>query len=246
MNRPIHFPTTLCLLLALAGCASTDRLQTDSATADQAVAASAEFDSADADLTTVGSQSRADDLLAKGKRLQAQGRCREALPHYGLAALEASPTRGQALAATYLCHWQLQRPKSAEESFTLWLRHELDQDRLPLRLLFQPGEARYLADSRISAPYGMWLRRIAEATLASRHCLTLNGHAGPSAVEQYAAELPLRRAQAVQRQLETLVPALKNRLRSVAAAPDEPLVGNASDDLRDALDRRVDFTLRPC
>lgn len=246
MNRPIHFPTTLCLLLALAGCASTDRLQTDGATADQAIAAPAEPDPAEADRTTAEAQSRADDWLAKGDRLRAQGRCREALPHYGLAAVEASPTRGQALAAAYLCHWQLQRPKSAEESFTLWLRHELEQGRLPLRLLFQPGEARYLTDARISAPYGMWLRRIADVTLASRHCLTLNGHAGPSAVEQYAAELPLRRAQAVQRQLETLAPALKGRLESLAVQPDEPAMGNASDDLRDALDRRVEFTVVPC
>lgn len=239
MSRPIHFPTTLCLLLALAGCASTDRLEPDSATADQTAAAPAEPDPAEA-------QSRADDWLAKGKRLQAQGRCREALPHYGLAALEAGPARGQALAATYLCHWQLQRPKSAEESFTLLLRHELEQGRLPLRLLFQPGEARYLADARISAPYGMWLRRIADAMLASRHCLTLNGHAGPSPVEQYAAELPLRRAQAVQRQLETLAPALKGSLKSLAVQPDEPTMGSASDDLRDALDRRVEFAVGPC
>lgn len=241
MKRILRSTSTLCLLLALAACSSTGQPGPDSA-----VTAPAESDPAEADATTAAAQSRAGDLLAEGDRLQALGRCREALPHYGLAALEAGPTRGQALAATYLCHWQLQRPKTAEESFTLFLRHELDQGRLPLRLLFQPGETRYLADTRISAPYGMWLRRIADATLASRSCLTLNGHAGPSAMEQYPAELPLRRAQAVQRQLETLAPALKNRIKSVAAPPDEPAVGSASDDLRDALDRRVEFAPHPC
>ena len=52
--------------------------------------------------------------------------------------------------------------------------------------------------------------------------------------------------QAVQRQLEGLAPALAARLRSEAATPDEALIGSASDDWRDALDRRVDFKLRPC
>ena len=226
----------LGLLLALAACSSAGRRGPD-----RAAIAPAETEGA-----TAYTPPRAGSLLAEGARLQAQGRCREALQRYGMAALEPGPAQGQALAATHLCHWQLQRPQAAEESFSLWLRHELERGRLPLRLLFQPGEARYLADSRISAPYGMWLRRVADATLASHNCLTLNGHAGPSAVEQYAADLPLRRAQSVQRQLEALAPALKNRVRSVAAPPDEPLVGSASDDLRDALDRRVEFAVDPC
>ncbi len=246
MNQVLRSSSTLCLLLALAACSWTGRLGPGSAAAGKAVTDQAVVDPHAADGTLAGAAPRAGDLLTEGNRLQTQGRCREALQRYGMASLEAGPTQGQALAATYLCHWQLQRPKAAEESFTLFLRHELDNGRLPVMLLFQPGEARYLTDTRISAPYGMWLRQIAATVLASPSCLTLNGHAGPSAVEQYAAELPLRRAQAVQRQLETLAPALKNRLRSVAATPDEPLVGNASDDLRDALDRRVDFALRAC
>lgn len=191
--------------------------------------------------------SRAQALLAEGDSLQAQGRCREALQQYGMAALETGPTQGRALAATYLCHGQSQRPKAAEESFVLWLRRELEQERLPLRLLFQPGDTRYLADTRISAYYGMWLRRIADAMLAdSQSCLTLNGYAGPSATEQHASELALRRAQTVQRQLETLAPALKSRLRSLAPSATEPLIGGGSDDLRDALDRRVEFAVAPC
>ena len=235
----IHrLPLTMlpCLLLGLAACSASGRHEPDGA----AVAPGAETIAAPA-------PTRAELLLAEGDRLQEQGRCRDALQHYGMAALEPGPARGHALASIHLCHWQLQRPRAGEDSFALWLQHELDQGRLPLRLLFQPGETRYLADARISAPYGAWLRRIAQAMQSSPQCLTLAGHAGPSAVEQHAADLPLRRAQAVQRQLETLAPALKGRIRSRAALPgEEPLVGSASDDLRDALDRRVEFAIGPC
>lgn len=242
MNRIIRSSLVTCLLLALVACSSSARRGTDSAAAKAKPAAPQAADPG----STLAAPSRAETLLAEGDRLQALGRCREALQPYGLAALEAGPAQQQALVSTYLCHWQMQRPKAAEESFMLWLRHEQDRGRLPLRLLFQPGETQYLSDARISAPYPVWLRRVADATLASQHCLTLNGHAGPSAVEQYAAELPLRRAQAVQRQLESLAPALKGRISVRAARPDEPVVGSASDDLRDALDRRVDFSIGPC
>jgi len=242
MNRIIRSSLVTCLLLALAACSSSARRGTDSAAGKAKTAAPQAADPG----STLAAPSRAETLLAEGDRLQALGRCREALQQYGLAALEAGPAQQQALVSTYMCHWQMQRPKAAEESFMLWLRHEQDRGRLPLRLLFQPGEVQYLSDARITAPYPVWLRRVADATLASQHCLTLNGHAGPSAVEQYADELPLRRAQAVQRQLESLAPALKGRISVRAARPDEPVVGSASDDLRDALDRRVDFSIGPC
>ena len=185
-------------------------------------------------------------LLAEGERLEAQGHCRDALQHYEPAALQPGPTQGQALAAIYRCQWQLQQPKAAQATFGRFIAHELAQGRLPLKLLFQPGESRYLADPRVSGPYGMWLRQLAGPLLGSKTCLSLIGHAGASALEQKTADLPLRRAQAVQRQLEALAPALTGRLSSETATPDEPLIGSASDDWRDALDRRVDFKLRPC
>lgn len=232
-----------CLLLALAACSSTGRRGAASAIAVQPVVAAP--DPAAAEVPGADSRSRADQLLAEGDRLQEQGRCRDALQHYGMAALESGPGQARALASIYLCHWQLQRPRAAEEGFTLWLRHELDQGRLRLRLLFQPGESRYLADARISAPYAAWLRRVADATQAGSHCLVLHGHAGPSALERHATGLALRRAQMVQRQLEALAPALKGRISS-SAADGEAVIGSASDDLRDALDRRVEFAIGAC
>jgi outer membrane protein OmpA-like peptidoglycan-associated protein len=242
MNRLLKPSSMLCLLLALAACTTKPRPSLDSVQPEAARPDTAR-PAVDPALATA---SRAEEFRAEGDRLQAQGRCRDALHHYGLAALEPGPGRSQTLASIYLCHWQLQRAQAAEESLSLFLRHELDQGRLPIKLLFQPGEARYLADARVSAPYGAWLRRIADAMLAGDSCLALRGHAGPSAVEQYSTGLALRRAQLVQRQLETLAPALKGRLHSQAAESVEPLIGSASDDLSDALDRRVDFALASC
>lgn len=247
---------TLCALLGL--------LLTLGACSNLQTSAEATSDSSAADAEAGLEQQLADDdggsppadaepsllarlLLAEGGRLEAQDRCRDALPHYAPAALQPGPTQGEALAAIYRCQWQLQQPKAAQATFSRFIAHELAQGRLPLKLLFEPGQTRYLAEPRVSGAYAMWLRQLAGALPGSRSCMSLVGHAGPSAIEQGATELALRRAQAVQRQLEGLAPALAGRLQSEAAAPElPPLVGSASDDWRDALDRRVSLRLRPC
>lgn len=253
-RQPLRLYALLGLLLTLGAC-SHFKASSKAAPASQIVSTAADLDQPltddDSGTEEAAPAHAAESLLAKlllaeGERLEAQGRCRDALQHYEPAALQPGPTQGQALVAVYLCQWQLQQPKAAQATFGRLIAHELAQGRLPLKLLFRPGETRYLADPRVSGPYGMWLRQLTGPLLDSRACLRLIGHAGPSAVEQETAELPLRRAQAVQRQLEGLAPALSGRLRSEAAVADEALVGSASDDWRDALDRRVSFRLRPC
>ena len=240
----------LGLLLTLGACSSLD---SEAASAEHITNPETSLDQPlaedDSEAATAGPAAEsllARLLLAEGKRLESQDRCRDALQHYDPAALQAGPTQGEALAAVYRCHWQLQQPKAAQAAFSRFIAHELAQGWLPLKLLFEPGESRYLADPRVSGPYGMWLRQLVGPLLDSPSCLSLIGHAGASALEQKTADLPLRRAQAVQRQLEALAPALAGRLRSEAAAPAEALIGSASDDWRDALDRRVSFKLRSC
>lgn len=254
MTRQPRTLAALLGLLLLLGACSTFQASTEAAPDAQLASAGASLDQPllDDDSGTTTAPADAEPsllarlLLAEGERLETEGHCRDALQHYEPAARQPGPTQGQALAAVYRCQWQLQQPKAAQATFGRFIAHELAQGRLPLKLLFQPGESRYLADPRVSGPYGMWLRQLAGPLLGSKTCLSLIGHAGASALEQKATDLPLRRAQAVQRQLETLAPALAGRLSSEAATPDEPLVGSASDDWRDALDRRVDFKLRPC
>lgn len=250
-HQPWTLAALLGLLLMLGACSS---LGSETAVVAGAAQAGADLDQPLVDdvsgVTAVPADAEpsllARLLLAEGERLEAQGRCRDALQHYEPAARQPGPTQGQALSAVYRCQWQLQQPKAAQATFGRFIAHEMAQGRLPLKLLFQPGESRYLADPRVSGPYGMWLRQLAGPLLGSQSCLSLIGHAGASALEQKTAELPLQRAQAVQRQLEGLAPTLAGRLRSEAATPDEALIGSASDDWRDALDRRVSFKLRPC
>ena len=77
-------------------------------------------------------------------------------------------------------------------------------------------------------------------------CLTVAGHTSRTGNEVYNDRLSLQRAAAVQKQLENLSPKLGGRLNATGIGFRENIVGSGTDDLRDALDRRVEFKVRPC
>src|SRR5215472_10414930 len=56
----------------------------------------------------------------------------------------------------------------------------------------------------------------------------------------------LQRAVAIQQRIEAQAPQTKGKLQSVGMGFRENLVGSGTDDLRDALDRRVEFKVRGC
>lgn len=238
------YPALCATALLLTACAARAPVSSAPDTDGAAPVAAAANAQADDDTTPGAAQATA--LLAEGDRLRTQGRCAQALPAYEAAALLSGPEQGRALAAVYLCLSELQRVKAAEVAFGRYLEQGMAQGLVPLRLLFEPGRIDYLQDARVSSPYPMWLRELARVLRNGPDCLTLTGHVGQSAAERQAPDLGWRRAQAVQHQLEALAPTLAGRIAVEGTADTPALIGTGSDDLRDALDRRVEFQLRRC
>ena len=56
----------------------------------------------------------------------------------------------------------------------------------------------------------------------------------------------MQRAVTIQRKIEALGPETAGRLVPAGMGYRENLVGSGTDDLRDALDRRVEFKVRNC
>jgi outer membrane protein OmpA-like peptidoglycan-associated protein len=92
----------------------------------------------------------------------------------------------------------------------------------------------------------MWLRQISKETVTARVCLLVVGHTSKTGTEATNARLSLQRGSVIQKRLETLMPDLSGRLQPVGMGFKENLVGTGTDDMRDALDRRVEFKVRPC
>ena len=92
----------------------------------------------------------------------------------------------------------------------------------------------------------MWLRTVAREVAASKACLSIVGHTSRTGVEQFNDRLSLQRAVAIQRRIEGLAPETVSRLQSAGVGSRENLVGSGTDDMRDSLDRRVEFRVRNC
>lgn len=185
-------------------------------------------------------------LVAQADQGYENGQCDRALPLYQQAATQPGAQQMKALNGVYLCQVQLNQPAAAETTFGKIVGLGLATNNLSVRFLFSPGSTAYIADPKISAPYAMWLRQIAREADSVKACLTVAGHTSRTGNELYNDRLSLQRAASVQKQLETLSPNLSGRLNAMGAGFRENIVGSGTDDLRDALDRRVEFKIRPC
>lgn len=185
-------------------------------------------------------------LIAEGDRHYEGGRCEDALKFYEVAASRPEGLQLRVLNALYLCKVQLGQQEAAEAAFGRIVALGLATNNLSVKFLFRPGSTDFIADAKVNQPYSMWLRQIARETASARVCLLVTGHTSKTGAEQVNDRLSLQRASAIQKRLEVFAPEVTGRLQPVGMGFRENLIGTGTDDLRDALDRRVEFKARPC
>ena len=185
-------------------------------------------------------------LISEGSKFYEAGNYAEALRYYESAAARPEGQQLRVLNGLYLADTQLGRTDEAEKAFAKIVAFGLATNSLSVKFLFRPGSLDFLADAKISGPYNMWLRLVAREVAASKTCLTIVGHTSHTGTEQFNDRLSLQRAVAIQRRIEAQAPETAARLVAVGVGFRENLVGSGTDDLRDALDRRVEFKVRNC
>ncbi len=185
-------------------------------------------------------------LIGEGARLYDAGQFEESLRLYEAAVARPDGKQQRVFNGLYLTNKQLGHNEAAEQAFGSIVALGLSTNSLSFKFLFKPATTDFLADPKISAPYDMWLRVLAREIASSVHCVTVLGHSSHTGSEQVNDRLSLARAASMQRKLEASAPTLVGRLQSVGMGFRENLIGTGTDDLRDALDRRVEFRVRAC
>ena len=185
-------------------------------------------------------------LISEGSNRYEAGNYAEALRYYETAAGRPEGQQLRVLNGLYLANTQLGRTDEAEKAFAKIVALGLATNSLSVKFLFKPGSLDFLADPKVSGPYNTWLRLVAREVAASKTCLTIVGHTSHTGTEQFNDRLSLQRAVAIQRRIEAQAPETAGRLVAVGVGFRENLVGSGTDDLRDALDRRVEFKVRNC
>lgn len=173
-------------------------------------------------------------------------RIQDALTLYEAAAKRPDGQQMKVFNGLYLAHWRMGKREEAENAFGMIVRLAFATNTLSVKFLFKPGSTDFVSDSRVSEPYPIWLRQIARVAAASNQCINVVGHTSRTGTEQVNERLSLQRAVAVKGKLESENPELAQRLRQTGMGFRENVVGTGTDDLRDALDRRVEFRIVRC
>ncbi len=162
------------------------------------------------------------------------------------ASAVAEPEDLRVLNGLYLTSWRLGRQREAGEAFRKIVAQGIAARQLPLKLLFTPGKALPITLPDLQSQYTMWMREVAQASDTSGACLRVVGHTSPTGSATINDTLSGLRATYVKERLERNVGKLRGRVDSQGAGSRENLIGLGTDDLRDALDRRVEFKVVEC
>jgi outer membrane protein OmpA-like peptidoglycan-associated protein len=147
----------------------------------------------------------------------------------------------------YLSAWNMGRQKEASDAFGRIVTRGLTTKKLGVKFLFQPNSTDFVRDPKLSSQYSDWINQIAIQSAPTSVCLRVVGHTSRTGSAAFNDALSLRRASTIQRRLETMASgALKNRMIPDGVGFRETLIGTGTDDLRDALDRRVEFNVIDC
>jgi outer membrane protein OmpA-like peptidoglycan-associated protein len=212
---------------------------------DRAVAASRAVVGQPADPEYVARASTA-SLIARAIAAYNADQLEEALALYTRALQSPGGDQLRVHNGIYLVHWRLGRFAEAEPAFARVVASGLATRSLGVKFLFKPNSTEFWADPKISGPYEFWLRQIARQAASTKSCLMAVGHTSRTGSEQYNDRLSQRRAEYIRQRLESEAGELAQRVQAAGKGFRENLIGSGTDDLRDALDRRVEFRVENC
>lgn len=184
-------------------------------------------------------------LLAEAQEAYNNERWDDALKLMSTAATRDDGQQLRTFNGLYMANMKLGRTAEAEAAFGKIAALGLATSNLAVKILFRPSSTDFMGEAAI---YAMWLRQIARAAQASDLCLNVVGHTSKTGTEAGNKSLSLRRAQAMRDRLLRDAPVLGrgSRVRTEGKGWDDTIVGTGTDDLRDALDRRVEFKVVGC
>lgn len=204
--------------------------------------------------TSPGQRADADylDRVAAATQINAatnlynSARYEESLTEYKAVAATPAGEQLRVLNGIYLNTWKLGRTAEAETAFSKVVAFGIANNTLGVKFLFNPGSTDFWSDSRISGPYQMWLRQIAREAATAKVCVDIVGHTSRTGSERANDLLSLQRATHIKQRLDATSPGLDSKTKASGKGFRDNIVGSGTDDVRDALDRRVEFKIAPC
>ena len=185
-------------------------------------------------------------LLNEATIAYTEGKLADAYRLYHDARGVAEPDDLRVLNGLYITSWRTGKKKEAADAFNQIVAVGLDAKRLPIKMFFNPGATTLLKNADLQAQYALWMREVATQVGGRESCMKVVGHTSKTGSAAANETLSQRRAAVIKQSLERENRKLVTRLTSEGVGSRENLVGLGTDDLRDALDRRVEFRTVDC
>ncbi len=173
-------------------------------------------------------------------------RYQEALGQYRSALAMPAGDQIRVLNGIYLSTVKLGQMAEAEEAFGRLAAYGIANNNLGVKFLFNPGSTDFWADPKVTSAYGMWLRQISRQGGIAKVCMDIVGHTSKTGPEAVNDSLSLKRALYIKQRLSAESLEVANRTRPQGMGSRQNIVGSGTDDVEDALDRRVEFTIVEC
>jgi outer membrane protein OmpA-like peptidoglycan-associated protein len=92
----------------------------------------------------------------------------------------------------------------------------------------------------------MWLREISHRATDAKACLEITGHTSPTGPEPINERLSQLRSDCIKQRLAADAPSISPRIIVTGMGSRENFVGTGNDDMSDAIDRTIPFSVIPC
>jgi outer membrane protein OmpA-like peptidoglycan-associated protein len=170
----------------------------------------------------------------------------DSLAQYKQAAATPAGEQLRVANGVYLANVKLGRMAEAEQAFGKVVALGIAYNELGVKFLFNPGGTEFWSDPKVSGAYGMWLRQIARESTTAKVCMNIVGHTSKTGSEQVNDALSLKRADYIKQRLAGEASELATRTKTSGMGFRQNIVGSGTDNVVDALDRRVEFKIVPC
>ena len=181
-------------------------------------------------------------ILAEAEMAYDRGRYEIAMALFKNAAKQDDQRALPFYAGMYATSMKMGRIDEAELAFGKIVRLSVEQHSvLTVKFLFEINGTNFFGGEKQRQVYNMWLRQIGRYFEKTNRCMKIVGHTSPTGPESWNDELSLLRAQAIRRLLKKTFENVQKRSKAVGRGFRDNIIGIATDDARDALDRRVEI-----
>lgn len=185
-------------------------------------------------------------LLTEASTAYNRGDYHLAVELFGKAAGRDDGQVMKTYAGLYQAHSKLRQLTEAEAAFAKLTEIGLKNGTLSVKFLFQVADTSFFGSSEQVAEYDIWLRQISRKIAESRSCVEISGHASHSGSADFNKKLSDKRAHTIQKRLLEISPVIAKNTVAIGRGFEENIVGSGTDDIRDAIDRRVEFKVLDC